>query len=106
MKTQVSIHHHDYPSGMRFLVQEKLEELARFCNAVISMEARLEKQADTHRVEIIANVPHGPVLVADARAGAVRGALDEALARMARKLKRSRERQTTNRHRAGRQAEA
>ncbi|MFT7486357.1 MAG: ribosomal subunit interface protein [Candidatus Paceibacteria bacterium] len=106
MKTQVSIHHHDYPSGMRHLVEEKLGELLRFCNAITSMEAHLEKQASVHRVEIIANVPHGPVLVADGRADGVRGALDEALSRMARKLKRSREKQTTERRRAMRHPEA
>ena len=103
MKTHVSSHHGDYTSGIRNLVEEKISELGRFYNRATSMEARLEREADSHRVEIICTVPHGPVLVADARAEGLRGALDSALARMARKLKRSREKQTTGRRRASRQ---
>jgi ribosomal subunit interface protein len=102
MQTQVSIHHHDYPPSMRKLVQAKLEDLIRFCGNTVSIKARLERQADQHRVEIVATVPHGPVLVADARAEGVRGALDEALDRMARKLKRAREKGTIERRRAAR----
>jgi ribosomal subunit interface protein len=102
MQTQVSIHHHDYPSDLRDLVQSKLEELLRFCGNTVSMKARLEKEADEHRVEIVATVPPGLVLVADARAEGVRGALDEALDRMARKLKRAREKTTKERRRVAR----
>jgi len=100
MKTQVSIHHHDYPPGVRLLVEEKLKELIRFCSSTVSMTARLEKSAAEHRVEIVATVARGPVLVADARAEGLRGALDEALARMASKLKRVREKGTIERRRA------
>ncbi len=102
MKTQVSIHHHDYPAEMRELVEEKLEHLFRFCSDKVSLRARLQKQATDHRVEIVATVPHGPVLVADAHADGVRSALDEALDRMARKLKRTREKVVTRRRRVGR----
>lgn len=105
MKTQVSILHHDYPSGMSALVEEKLQELFRFCSDKVSLKARLEKQADDHRVEIVATVPRGPVLVADVCASGVRPALDEALDRMARKLKRSREKVTKVRRRAARQSD-
>ncbi len=102
MKTHVSSHHGDYSPGMRHLVEEKIGELVRFYNRATSMEARIEREADSHRVEIICTVPHGPVLVADARADGIRGALDEALSRMARKMKRSREKQTIERRRPGR----
>lgn len=102
MKTHVSSHHGDYSAGMRNLVEEKIGELVRFYNRATSMEARLERDADTHRVELICTVPHGPVLVADARADGIRGALDSALSKMARKLKRSRAKQTTERRRPGR----
>jgi ribosomal subunit interface protein len=104
MKTHVSSHHGDYTPGIRHLVEEKIGDLVRFYNRATSMEARLERKAGNHRVEIICTVPHGPVLVADASAGELRGALDEALSRMARKLKRSREKQTIGRRRAGRHA--
>jgi len=105
MKTQVSILHHDYPPGVQALVHDKVEALSRFCSDKVSMNAVVGRDADTHRVELIASVPNGPVLVADAKAGALRGALDEALSRMARKLKRTREKRTTERRRAVRDQE-
>jgi len=104
LKTQVSIHHHDYPAELRELVEEKLEQLFRFCSDKVTFRARLEREADDHRVEIVATVPHGPVLVADVRAEGVRPALDEALDRMARKLKRAREKAVLERRRPGRSA--
>ena len=99
MKTQVTILHHDYPPRVRDIVEGKLEELFRYCSDKVSMSARLEKERDIHRVEIVANVPHGPVLVADARAEGLGGAIDEALSRMTRLLKRSREKRTVERRR-------
>ncbi len=102
MKTEVSILHKDYPASVRDKVDEKLQDLSRFCSDKVSLSARLEKEKDVHRVEIVANVPGGPVLVADARADGLRGALDEALSRMTRLLKRSREKRTIERRRNGR----
>lgn len=102
MKTQVSILHKDYPADMRALVESKLEQLFRFCGDKVSLEARLEREADDHRVEIVATIPRGPVLVADVRSSGIREALDEALDRMARKLKRSREKTTLERRRKAR----
>lgn len=99
MKTQVTILHHDYPPRVRDIVEGKLQELFRYCSDKVSMTARLEKERDIHRVEIVANVPHGPVLVADARAEGLRGAIDEALGRMTRLLKQSREKRTVERRR-------
>ena len=104
MKTEVAILHHDYPTGVREHVESKLQELVKFGSDKVSMRALLERQRYTHRVEIIANVPHGRVLVADARAEGFGGALDEALSRMTRLLKRSREKRQT-RHRRNRDRE-
>lgn len=95
MRTEVSILHNDYPLGLCELVENKLRALERFAHEKVSLRARLERQRDTHRVELIATVPRGPVLVADARADVVGGALDEALSRMARLLKRSRQRRVS-----------
>lgn len=103
MRTEVSILHHDYPTSTRELVDGKLQELVRFASDKVSLRAMCERQRDTHRVEIIASVPHGPVLVADARADGFGGALEEALDRMTRMLKDSREKRTSvQRRRRGR----
>jgi ribosomal subunit interface protein len=95
MRTEVSILHNDYPMDLSELVEGKLRALQRFAHEKVSLRALLERQRGTHRVEIIATVPRGQVLVADARADVVGGALDEALARMARLLKRSRQRRVS-----------
>lgn len=104
MKTEVSILHNDYPSRIRDVVDEKLQRLVKYCGWTISMHALCERQNDDHRVEIVANAGGGTVLVADARAGAFSFALDEAVDRMTRHLKKHHDKLTRNRHRQGRKA--
>ena len=101
MKTHVSIRHHDYPGRMRDLVEEKLESLSRFYGRVISVKANLERQNEAHRIELVASVGGGSVLVADVQGGTFQDVLDEALARMVRQLKRHREKLTVDRRRGG-----
>ena len=59
MKTRVSILHHDYPTGYRSLVEERLAALERFHDRIVTMDARIEKEARAHHVEIVANVGKG-----------------------------------------------
>ena len=102
MQTQVSILHHDYPARVRDQVAEKLQHLVKFHERTVSMRALLERRNEEHRVEIVANVGNGAVLVVDARENAFAAALDEALARMERLLKRHNEKRTEGRRRGGR----
>ncbi len=102
MKTEVSILHHDYPSRVRHTVEEKLLQLGKFCDWIISLKAMVERQNEDHRVEIVANAGGGTVLVADVKAGAFSTALDEAVERMARHLKRHHDKLTRERYRGGR----
>ncbi len=67
MKTQVSILHHDYPGRVRDIVDEKLQGLTRFFGRLVSVRANLERQNEDHRVEIVATVGKGSVIVADGR---------------------------------------
>ena len=87
MKTQVSILHHDYPSRYRSLVEERLTALERFHQKIVSIDARLEKNAREHHVEIVANVGKGHVLVSDVSREAFGEALSEAVNRMGRQLR-------------------
>jgi ribosome-associated translation inhibitor RaiA len=48
----------------------------------------LERQADLHRVELVASVGRGAVLVVDARTDEFSSALEAAMSRMERLLKR------------------
>ena len=70
MKTRVSILHHDYPTGYRSLVEERLAALERFHDRIVTMDARIEKEAREHHVEIVANVGKGHTLVANVGATA------------------------------------
>ncbi len=88
MKTEVAILHHEYPNRIRDHVVTKLEHLVRFFEGTVSVRAVLERQHDVHRVELIANVRKGVILVVEARAGSITAALDEALDRMGRVLAR------------------
>lgn len=102
MKTEVAIRHDDYPRPVRDSVEKKLEQLDKFCTWIVSMRALLERQNEDHRVEIVANAGGGVVLVADATSDVFSSALDEALERMVRHLKRHHDKVTKDRHRGGR----
>jgi ribosomal subunit interface protein len=99
MQTHVSILHHDYPSPVRDTVESKLQHLVKFYDRIVSLRAMLEKQHDEHRVEIVANVGNGAVLVVDARGSAFQSALEEAIERMERLLKRHHDKQNPGRRR-------
>lgn len=88
MNAQVSILHHDYPAHVREQVEGKLQHLVKFYERIVSMRCLLERQHEEHRVEIVANVGRGAVLVVDSRGSALSAALEEAIQRMERLLKR------------------
>ncbi len=86
MITEVAVLHNEYPDRTRVHVADKLEKLSRFFEGLISVRAILERQHDDHRVELVASVRKGVVLVVDSRAESMTVALDEAIDRMARVL--------------------
>lgn len=102
MQTQVSILHHDYPAAIRDGVEQKLQHLVKFYERTVSMRALLERQNEAHRVELVANVGQGAVLVVDARDTAFAIALEEAIKRMERLLKRHNSKHIEARRRSGR----
>lgn len=102
MKTEVSILHNDYPPRVRALVQDKLDQLTKFYDRMVSIRVLLERQNEDHRVEIVANAGRGAVLVADVVQDAFASALDESMDRITRQLKRHHDKLTRDRHRGGR----
>ena len=88
MKTEVAILHHEYPAKIRDHVVSKLQHLVRFYEGTVSVCAVLQKQGDEHCVELVANVRRGVVLVVDAHGDNISAALDEAVDRMGRVLRR------------------
>lgn len=103
MKTQVSILHNDYPRHLRDTIEEKLQGLSKFGSRLVSMKASIERQNEDHRVELVAHVGQGSVLVADVQGDTFKVVLDEALDRMTRQLKRHHEKLTVDRRHGGRQ---
>jgi len=99
MQAQVSILHHDYPIRAREQVELKLQHLVKFYDRIVSMRALLERQHNEHRVEIVAHVARGAVLVVDARGSGFSQALEEAIERMERLLKRQNDKRMHNRRR-------
>ena len=100
MRTEVSILHHDYPVDLRAQVEAKLLPLARFNDQAHSMTARLGRQGNEHRVELVAHISHGATLVADVSQIRFSASLDEALDRMRCLLRKAREKQVDSRRRS------
>lgn len=88
MKTEVAILHNEYPSTVREHVADRIQSLAKFYEGTVSLRAVLERDADDHRVELVANVRRGVVLVVEAKANSITSALDDAVERMKRVLSR------------------
>jgi len=100
MKTIVSIPHHEYPAAVRDLVERKLQQIAKYYERIESLRAVLTREADDHRVELVATVGHGVTLVVDCRENLLEAALAEAIERMRRVLRRHKTK-LENRHRRG-----
>ena len=100
MRTEVSILHHDYPGDLRVQVEAKLLSLARFNDQALSITARLERQGNEHRVELIAQISHGATLVADVSQIRFSASLEEALDRMRCLLRKAMEKQVDSRRRS------
>jgi len=69
-------------------VATKLQGLVKFYEGTVSVRAVLEREHDDHRVELVASVRRGVVLVVDASSDSITSALDEAIERMGRVLSR------------------
>jgi len=104
MNTEVSILHHDYPSRLRETVEQKVQPLSKFYDQLTSMHAKLERLNEQHRVELVANVAHGPTLVADGRGETFNAALEDATSKMTTSIKRVHDKHRTERRRQRRTA--
>jgi len=91
MKTEVILPRNGYPARVRNHVSSKLEGLARFFEGTVSVRAHLQKEHGKHRVELLANVRRGVVLVVESRDSRMSAALDDSIERMGRVLTRHKE---------------
>jgi ribosomal subunit interface protein len=90
MQTHVSILHRDYPARVRGIVEQRLSDLGRYYDRIVTVSARLERSSRQSgarcRVELVANVGHGNVLVASVHRDGLRSALDDAVHTLQRRL--------------------
>ena len=102
MKTLVAVPHHEYPTEVRTMVEAKVQALLKFYERIVSIRAVLERQGEGHRVELVAHVGHGATLVVEADGNLLTGAVDQAVGRMGRVLRRHKTRLTERSRRGGR----
>ena len=102
MKTLVAVPHHEYPNEVRTIVETKAQSLLRYYERILSLRAVLLREHDLHKVELVAHVGRGATLVVAAQGDLFESALEEALARMGRVLRRHKTRLTERNRRGGR----
>ena len=91
MNTEVSLLHTGYTPDLRDFVEDKLSGLARFNGRLSSVRAVLDCQREVHSVELVAKVDGGPPFVVEQKAANPRAAVDLGTERLARALRRARE---------------
>lgn len=94
MKTEVSLLHSGHSSSLREFVEEKLSGLERFNGRLNSIRAVLDCQKEDHSVELVAKVDGSSPLVVVQKATDARVAVDLGVERMARALRKAREKST------------
>ncbi len=101
MKTLVSVPHRAYPNSVRDAVEARLQHLAKYFERIESLRAVLDREHDSHSVELVVHVGHGATLVVDSKAATQGEALEDALQRMKLLLSRHKQR-LVQRHRRAR----
>lgn len=94
METMVTARHCSISDTLRLRTLERLEALARVEPKVQSAYVCFVADHGTHRAEVRVHGTRGRTMVATGSGGSFRSALDAAVERMERQLKRRRERLT------------
>ncbi|MBC8451330.1 MAG: HPF/RaiA family ribosome-associated protein [Planctomycetes bacterium] len=99
MNTEVSLLHAAYSPDLRDFVEEKLSGLTRFHERLRSVRAVLDCQREEHMVELVAKVDGDAPFVVEQKAGSARAAVDLGAERLARVLRKAREKSVDPRRR-------
>jgi len=84
--------HADVTDSMKAYAREKVEKLRKFFDRATSARVTLDSEHDTHRVEIVFEVPRGVSLVGKAEAPDMYAACDLAEQKLAAQLRRYKQR--------------
>lgn len=99
MNIEVSLLSKAYTPDLRDFVESKLVGLDKFNERLSSIRAVLDQQKDDHSVELVAKVDGVAPLVVEQTGEAVKAAVDQAVDRLARTLRKQRERVVDGRRR-------
>ena len=88
MKIVISGRHERVTEGMKAYARQKVEKLRKYFDRATMARATLDTERDTHRVEIVFDVPRGVSLVGKAEAPDMYAACDLAEQKLAAQLRR------------------
>jgi ribosomal subunit interface protein len=89
------------PDSLRNQAEQRLSRMERFDRRLTSATLVIDGAPNGHRAEVRIPTAGGPPLIAHAEAATLRAALDGAIDRVERQLKRRSERRVARRSRAG-----
>ena len=92
MKIVIAGRHAGVTDGMKTYAREKVEKLRRFFDRATMARVTMDTEKDSHRVEIVFDVPRGVSLVGKAEAPDMFAACDLAEQKLAAQLRRYNER--------------
>ncbi len=92
MYVTISARHRTLSDPARRYAEDRLRRLLRFEPRLLGAEVNFEAEHGVHQVEARLSVPGAPAILAQGRGEAPRVALDRAVERLGRQLKRRRER--------------
>ena len=99
MNIEVSLLSKEYTSDLREFVEEKLTGLDKYNERLNSIRAVLDQQHDDHTVELVAKVDGVDPMVVEQASDSPKAAVDQAVDRMARSLRKQREKMVEARRR-------
>jgi putative sigma-54 modulation protein len=91
LQIRVTGRHVEVEPKVKQYAEEKLGRLVRFFNRVTSVELLLESTKETQRAELVAHMEHNAPVVGHADKPDVITAIDEALEKVERQLKKHKE---------------
>ena len=99
MEIRINARHGKLPESLRNQAEQRFARIGRLDGRITSASMVIDGNARLHRVEARISAAGGPPLVGHAEGPTLRGAMDGALHRVERQLKRRGERRVARRHR-------
>jgi putative sigma-54 modulation protein len=105
MEITITARNHKVPDSLRNQAEYRFDRLARLDRRLTGGAVVFDAERNSKRAEVRATVAGGPPIIGQGEGATLRNALDAALDRMERQLKRRRQRMLDRRSRGGRDRE-